>query len=57
MEQKGNAFQIRFNVKDSFNFIKTVYNNASIYLDRKFNRANLFLNNNNAVQRSDLLDY
>jgi hypothetical protein len=57
MEQKSNAFQIRFNVKDSFNFIKTVYNNASIYLDRKFNRANLFLNNNNAVQRSDLLDY
>lgn len=57
MEQKGKAFQIRFNVKDSFNFIKTVYNNASIYLDRKFNRANLFLNNNNAVQKSDLLDY
>ena len=57
MYQKGQAFQINFNTEDSFNFIKTMYNNATIYLDRKFNRANLFLNNNNAVQRSDLLDY
>lgn len=55
--KKGNAYQICFNVQDSFNFIKEIYNNASIYLDRKFNRANLFLNNNNAVQKSDLLDY
>lgn len=55
--KKGNAYQIYFNAQDSFNFIEKIYNNASIYLDRKFNRANLFLNNNNAVQKSDLLDY
>lgn len=57
LDKKGNTYQIYFNKQDSFDFIKKVYNNASIYLDRKFNRANLFLNNNNAVQKSDLLDY
>ena len=55
--KKGNAYQIYFNAQDSFDFIEKIYNNASIYLDRKFNRANLFLNSNNAVQKSDLLDY
>lgn len=55
--KKGNAYQIYFNTQDSFNFVKKIYNNASIYLDRKFNRANLFLNSNNAVRKSDLSDY
>lgn len=44
--------------KNNFNkIIPKIYSNASIYLNRKFKRAELFIKNNNAVQKSDLLDY
>lgn len=48
---------MQINKEESFRFISDMYLHASIYLDRKFHRANLFIKNNNAVQKSDLLDY
>lgn len=41
----GNTFSINFGNKDSYEIINYIYNNSSIYLERKYNRY-LFFNNN-----------
>lgn len=42
--------------KESINFLQLIYENSSIYLDRKYARYLLFKNNNFAVQESNFLD-
>lgn len=51
------CFEISFGYKESIEILKNLYENATIYLDRKYQRYIIFKNNNFAVQSSNILDY
>ena len=51
------CFRISFGYKESIEILKNLYENATIYLDRKYQRYTIFKTNNFAVQSSNILDY
>ena len=48
---------LEYSSTKSFEIIKKLYLNSKIHLNRKYNRAMIFIKNNNAVKESDLPDY
>lgn len=56
-KKNTNILMIRWSGKKASEILNLMYENSSIYLDRKYNRYKIFKKNNFAVWKSDLPNY
>ena len=56
LRHKNNTFSIRFKINNGLTFLYDIYNNANIYLDRKYNIYNYLLNCRSRKKFFELLE-